>query len=157
MQDGHQVALGHLGVDVVQRGVLGAKLLGDAHVREIEEQDDQALVVILNLVARRHGDGGLGIFGQGALIFEGGRRLGRLGFDGQLLEFEGGDFLRLVVFEQGEVAGFQAFDGLAGLGIFDRDIDDDEVGVAGEFGSGVLDDGHGLLLLARGGEGEEQG
>ena len=81
-EDGHQIGFRHLRVDVVQRGVLRAKLLGDAHVREIEEEHQKALVVILDLLVRGQTDGGLGVFGQRVLIFERRRRLGRLGIDG---------------------------------------------------------------------------
>src|ERR1700721_2299787 len=98
------------GKSVRTGGVLGAELFRDAHGGEIEEKDEQALVVVLDLARGGRRDGGFGVFGEFELVVEGEGR-GGFAFHGEGLEFEHRDLLGFAVFEDGEVSGFEAFDG----------------------------------------------
>ena len=65
----------------------------------------------------------------------------RLGEEGGLiygLVVEGGDFLGLVVFEDGEVGGFEVLDDGAGFFVADDDVGEDDVGVDAEGVGGLL-------------------
>ena len=86
--------------------------------------------MILHFAGLFGGDGGLGGFRQLELIGEGDGG-GRLGFLREILALEDRDFLRLAVFENGEVFGFELVDGFTGF-VADSDVDDDEVALGGK-------------------------
>ncbi len=102
--DGDEVGRLHLLVDVVLGGLDGAVDVFGLHGAEVEEDDDEAVVAqVLRGGAEagvRAGRAMVGLAGDGVLFGEDGGCV-------DALEVEAGDLLRLVVFEDGEVGGFE--------------------------------------------------
>ena len=124
--DGDQVGGLHLFVDVILRGVDGAVDVLRLHRGEVEEEDDQPVIAellvggddVLRGRLRRRASGHAA---DGGFV----ERSGLI----DAFEVEGGDLLRLAVFEDGEVALLETADDFAGLLVADDDVGEDEVAV----------------------------
>ena len=147
--DRHQVRGSHLLAEELQSGLLRADLLLRLHGREIEEQHQQPLVLVLDPA------GGLHVDRIGARRHRGRGRRSRCRyrhrlrlFVGDALEFEDRDLLRLAVLENREVFFLQGVDRLAVLGA-NEDVHHHQL-------RGRLERGD-LLLLPRQAERQENG
>ena len=102
----------HLALEELERGLLGAELIRDGHGGLVEEEDEEAAVLILDLAGfggrDLHGDGGLGGCGCRRLrvLAPGEDRRGQGGLL-EALVLEDLDLLRLAVLGDAEVGGRQ--------------------------------------------------
>ena len=115
--DGHQVRRRDLArVDELQRRLLRANLIGHGHAGEVEEQHQQAAVLVLDLAGFGRRDGvaaGLHAAAAGVRRRACGQRRGGQRRVVQPLEFEDFDLLRLAVFGDGEVRCLEILERLA--------------------------------------------